>query len=189
MVEKETNAIFRWKSLLKVKKYESYPFNVVEKLYNKPDKKKFKASVLEMPDWVNIIAITPQKKIILIKQYRFGTDTVELEIPGGVIEQEEMPEQAARRELEEETGFVAEKYIQLGLVNSNPAIQTNKCYSFLAVNAQKKGVQHFDPDEYIEDVTAKATLDECIQYIIQGKITNCYIITAFFWYLKYLNKF
>lgn len=171
--------IYTWQILARQKKYSSIPFNVSEITYDKPDHGKFTASVLEMPNWVNIIAVNSKNEVLLIKQFRFGTNTVELEIPGGVIEPNEEPINAAIRELEEETGYITTEIYQIGAVNANPAIQNNKCFTFLAKNIKPTGHTHFDPDEMIEHEFA--SLDQCKKYIQEGKITNCYIIAAFYW--------
>lgn len=163
--------------------FKSFPFNVVEKQYTKPDQDKFKAYILQMPDWVNIIGINSENKILLIKQFRFGTDRIELEIPGGIIEIEsgEKPKEAARRELEEETGYQVEpeNLKQIGVVDCNPAIQTNRCYTFLAEGISPSGTINFDEDEIIEHEFF--THGEIRNFIRLGKITNAYIIAAFHW--------
>lgn len=171
--------INKWQILSRKKKYASNPFNVHEITYKKPDHGEFTASILEMPNWVNILALNSNNEVLLVRQFRFGTNSIELEIPGGVIEKNEEPIKAAIRELEEETGYIATEISQIGVVNANPAIQTNKCYTFLARNIKPTGHTHFDPDEMIEHEFA--SLNQCKNYIEQGKITNCYIIAAFYW--------
>jgi 8-oxo-dGTP pyrophosphatase MutT (NUDIX family) len=161
--------------------FESFPFNVVKKQYIKPDLSKFDAYILEMPDWVNIIGINSENKILLIKQFRFGTDRIELEIPGGIIESAESPMEAASRELEEETGYQVkiQNLTQIGFVDANPAIQTNRCYTFLAEDISPSGTINFDEDEIIEHEFF--TPVEVRNFIRSRKITNSYIITAFHW--------
>ena len=78
--------------------------------------------VLKSNDWVNVIPITRNRDVVLIRQYRHGTRDVTLEIPGGIIEENDSPEGAARRELLEETGYSDSGMIQLGLVHPNPEI-------------------------------------------------------------------
>lgn len=160
-------------------------FTVSTKKYIKsPENREFNAFVIDSLDWVNIIAITDNQKVVMIKQFRFGTDTIEWEIPGGIIEQGENPLVAAKRELEEETGFQSNNWLNLGVVNSNPAIQSNKCFTFLALNAKPTGRINFDPDEDIEQHLIN--IAEIKEFIRNGKITNTYILAAFFWY--FLSK-
>jgi 8-oxo-dGTP pyrophosphatase MutT (NUDIX family) len=156
-------------------------FEIKKKRYLKPDLlTSFEAYVLESQNWVNIIPITKKDEILLIQQYRFGTDTIEWEIPGGIIETNEPPLHAAKRELEEETGFISKEWQQIGVVNANPAIQTNKCYTFLARNVENLGTINFDPDEYIEHQLVP--LSELKNYVSSGKITNTFIIAAIYFY-------
>ena len=85
--------------------------------------------VLDCPDWVNIIPLTDDGQVVLIRQFRHGTQSVTLEVPGGVVEADESPEAAAVRELAEETGYVPERVKSLGFVSPNPAIQGNRSYT------------------------------------------------------------
>ena len=78
------------------------------------------AVVIESQDWVNVVALTPGKKIILVKQYRFGTGKVSLEVPAGVVDPGETPVETARRELLEETGYRSDNWKPVGRVESNP---------------------------------------------------------------------
>ena len=171
----------RWK-LTKTKKIlHTKPFSIWQKTYQKPHKEgEFEAFVIQTPDWANIVPITPDGNILLVRQFRFGTNRVELEIPGGVVEPDELPLHAAQRELEEETGYEAASMRQIGVVDQNPAIQTNQCYTFLATDVSPTGRgTHFDPDELLE--LEFATLKEVRDYIRSGRITNTYIIAAFHW--------
>jgi 8-oxo-dGTP pyrophosphatase MutT (NUDIX family) len=101
-------------------------------------------------DWCNVVALTPDDEIVLVWQYRFGTDALSLEIPGGVIDPGEDPLEAAARELFEETGYTAEAFEPLLEVEPNPAIQNNRCFTFLARGARFGGSTRFDPMEELE---------------------------------------
>src|SRR5271166_1054928 len=83
------------------------------------------AFTVRCSDWCNVVAVTPDDHVVLVWQYRFGTDALSLEIPGGVIDHGEDPAQAARRELREETGYEAEVFEPLLVIEPNPAIQNN----------------------------------------------------------------
>src|SRR3989304_4823259 len=93
--------------------------------------------VVEAPNWVNVVAITADDQMILIEQYRHGTRSITLEIPGGMVDPDESPLEAARRELLEETGHDCDEWVCIGTINPNPAIQSNTCYTFLASNARR----------------------------------------------------
>jgi ADP-ribose pyrophosphatase len=107
-------------------------------------------------DWCNVVAVTPDDQVVLVWQYRFGADALSLEIPGGVIDPGESPEQAARRELREETGYAAERFDLLIAVRPNPAAGDNRCFTFVAHGARLAGATGFDPQEEIETTLVPA---------------------------------
>src|SRR5215472_13492751 len=104
----------------------------------------------ECPDWCNVVALTDADELVLVWQYRFGTDALSLEVPGGVLDPGETPEAGARRELLEETGYAADSLELLVVVEPNPALQNNRCYTYLAHGAKKSGAQRFDELEELE---------------------------------------
>ena len=106
--------------------------------------------VMEMNHWVNVVAISPHGRVVMVRQFRHGTEETGLEIPGGVVESGEDPAKAAARELLEETGYTAEEIVPLGKVAPNPALQDNWCFSFLARDARKTDVQMLDAGEDID---------------------------------------
>ena len=134
--------------------------------------------ILESSDWVNIIPITRENNVVLVQQYRHGTREVTLEIPGGLVEKNDTPEEAARRELIEETGYDAQKIEPLGFVYPNPAIQNNLCYTFLATGVFHSGEQQQDEKEDIEVVLRP--IDEIPRIIREGLISHSLVIAAFY---------
>ena len=134
--------------------------------------------VIESPDWVNVIAITEERKVLVIEQFRHGTEEIILEIPGGMIDENEEPEKAARRELLEETGFSADEFIYLGKSRPNPAIQNNWMHHFLAPNAEKLHDTTFDEHESV--LSKLVSIEEIPNLIANGAITHSLVITAFF---------
>ncbi len=116
----------------------------------------------------------------MIRQWRHGIREVTLEIPGGVVEPDDTPCDAARRELAEETGYAADEMIPLGFVYPNPAIQDNRCYTFLARNAVLQGGQELDDKEDIQIV--QYPLSEIPRLIGEGTISHSLIIAAFWRY-------
>ena len=142
--------------------------------------------VIENPDWVNIIALTRTGEVVLIEQFRHGTEKIILELPGGMIDDGEEPKTAARRELLEETGFSSENFILLGQSHPNPAIQNNTIYHFLALDCEKTGDVKFDEHESV--VTKLISLTEAENLIAQGEITHSLVIAAFYYYSLYYRR-
>ncbi len=141
--------------------------------------------VMESPEWVNVIPVTPGDEVVLIRQYRHGIRDIALEIPGGLVEPDDSPLTAAIRELYEETGYREEDMIPLGAVHPNPAIQNNRCYTFLARNVVSSGTRELDDKEDIEVVLKP--LDEIPDLISSGVITHSLVIVAFYrYYMEYL---
>jgi 8-oxo-dGTP pyrophosphatase MutT (NUDIX family) len=110
------------------------------------------AYTVRCKDWCNVIALTSDDALVFVWQYRFGTDAMSLEIPGGVIDEGELPAEAARRELLEETGYEAGRLDLLAAVEPNPAIQNNRCFTYVAHDARPTGATRFDPMEELETV-------------------------------------
>lgn len=141
--------------------------------------------VLETSSWVNIIPITKEKNVILIEQYRHGIDEITLEVPGGLVEINEEPKQAAQRECIEETGFGSDdEAVLIGENYPNPAFLNNKCYSYAWFNCIKKSEQHLDGSEDINVI--EIPLDSIKKLIEDKKIQHSLVLDAFFfYYLKY----
>ena len=133
-------------------------------------------TVLDVPDWVNVVALTPEQRVVVVRQYRFGTGKITVEIPGGVIDLGEAPEAAARRELQEETGYTSARWTALGPVEPNPAFQTNLCHHYLAEEARLTHPLELDPGEDI--VVDTLTQDELVGAIRSGAIRHSLVITA-----------
>jgi ADP-ribose pyrophosphatase len=136
--------------------------------------------IIETRDWVNIIPLTLDHRVVMVRQYRHGSKTVTLEIPGGLVDPGDTPEEAAARELLEETGYRAEEMVKIGVSNPNPAIFTNRCYTFVAGNVMKVRDLMPDPTEDIEVVLIP--LLDIPELIRKGEIDHAIVISAFCWY-------
>lgn len=133
--------------------------------------------VFDAPHWINVIALTAARDVLLIRQYRFGTQDYTLEIPGGMCDPGEAPLDTARRELLEETGCEAGEIVELGWVHPNPAIQNNRCYTFLARDARRVAVPTPDANEEFEQL--EVPLGEVPGLIASRRITHALVVAAF----------
>jgi 8-oxo-dGTP pyrophosphatase MutT (NUDIX family) len=168
-----------WRRLSSLEKADCRVFRVKEHLCEREtDGKQGNFFVIESPDWVNIIALTPEKDVVLIEQFRYGTEEIILEIPGGMIDGSESAETAAKRELLEETGYSAESWIFLGISRPNPAIQNNSLFHYLALDCKKTAETAFDEHE---SVTTRLTpLREVEGLIANGDISHSLVVSAFY---------
>ena len=143
--------------------------------------------VLESAPWVNVIPLTRADEVILIRQYRHGIREVTLEIPGGLVEEADTPLAAAKRELLEETGYRGETWIDLGYVHPNPAIQNNRCHTFLALGVTQAGPQALDEKEDI--AVLLRPLADVPRLIREGEITHALVVAAFWrFFMEYRSS-
>ncbi len=133
--------------------------------------------VLEYPDWVNVIAITEEGQFVMERQYRYGLGCTCFEIPAGVIEHGETPEEAARRELEEETGYTGGEWKKLVTLSGNPSTTNNLTHCFLALGVKDEGKRHLDSTEDLvvkllsrEEVYALLVNDEIKQSLMAAPL-------------------
>jgi 8-oxo-dGTP pyrophosphatase MutT (NUDIX family) len=132
--------------------------------------------IIDAPDWVNVIALTPGGHLVLVRQFRYGIDAFSLEIPGGVIERGEDPVAAGVRELREETGYAGAPARLLGRVHPNPAIQSNHCHLVLVEAAVRSTATEWDHDEEIAVTTAP--VEEVFARARDGGITHALVLNA-----------
>jgi ADP-ribose pyrophosphatase len=132
--------------------------------------------IAHAPDWVNVVAQTPDDRLVLVRQFRFGSNELSLEIPGGVMEAGEDPIAAGLRELSEETGYGGGTAGILGSVHPNPAIQDNRCHIVLVRGAMPLGPMKWDLDEEIQVSTAPT--EEVLAMARSGAITHSLSVAA-----------
>ena len=133
--------------------------------------------VLECSDWANVVALTDSREAVLVRQFRAGTRSVTLEIPGGSVEKGETAAAAVRRELREETGYAARSWKRIGVVHPNPAIQGNRCFTYLATGCRSVG--DLMPDEGEDLAVELVPLRRIPDLIRKGRITHSLVIAAF----------
>ncbi|MBK9140813.1 MAG: NUDIX hydrolase [Verrucomicrobia bacterium] len=135
--------------------------------------------VLECPDWVNVIALTPDRQIVLVEQYRHGTDSVDLEIPGGVMDgADASPVETGIRELREETGFEGENARLIGRVAPNPAILNNACHTVLVENCVRRHALDLDSGEDL--ATHVMPLSALPELMATGRFHHSLMIAALY---------
>jgi ADP-ribose pyrophosphatase len=138
-------------------------------------------------DWVTIVALTSDQNVVMERQYRHGIQKTILELPGGVMDAEDAsPLEAAKRELQEETGYSSDHFIEIGAVSPNPANHTNTIHYFLALDVTKVSAQHLDETEEIE--LKLMPLEEVIRMAKEGELIHTMQVSAIFFALAHLNR-
>jgi ADP-ribose pyrophosphatase len=136
--------------------------------------------VVDTTDWVNVLALTGDDRLVLVNQYRYGIDDFSWEIPGGVIERGEDPVAAGVRELLEETGYSGRDARLLASVHPNPAFLSNRCHLVLVEDCRPSGQIAWDADEELE--VAAVPVAEVYQRARAGGITHSLVLNALFFF-------
>ncbi|MBI3884840.1 MAG: NUDIX hydrolase [Opitutae bacterium] len=167
----------RWEKLGSTVQTRTRIFDVQSVRYRHPGRKTERDFfVVAAPDWVNVVALTPDHRLVLVRQFRFGTDAFSLEIPGGVIDAGEDPVAAGLRELREESGYSGTRARLLGSVHPNPAMQNNRCHLVLVEDAQRRDDLEWDEDEEFEILALP--VDEVYALADAGGITHAMVLDA-----------
>lgn len=171
----------RWQKLREEPHASTRIFDVVRAIFRHPRRAAEQDFfVINPPDWVNVIAVTPDDQMVLVRQFRYGINDFSLEIPGGVIDAGEDPVAAGVRELQEETGFIGSAVRLLGAVHPNPAMQSNRCHLVLVEGARRAAELDWDPDEEFEITTRP--VPEVFKLAASGAITHAMVLNALLFY-------
>ena len=137
--------------------------------------------VIDSVNWVNVVALTPDEHLVMVEQYRHGSNTVELEIAGGMMDAgDARPEATGERELREETGYAGENARVLGEVFANPAIMSNTCFTVLVENCRCVHPVEFDHGEDL--ATRLVPVSEVSALVASGKIRHPLVVAALFFF-------
>ncbi len=177
----------RWLRLRSEPHSSTRIFDVQRTIFRRPDRANEQDFfVINAPDWVNVIALTPDRRMVLVKQFRYGINDFSTEIPGGVVEQGEDFLAAGLRELREETGYVGDAARFLGTVHPNPAIQNNRCHLILVENVRLESGPDWDPDEELEVILKP--VEEVYALAYSGGITHALVLNGLFLFLPHWVK-
>ncbi len=132
--------------------------------------------VMESSDWVHIVPFDNEGRLLVTRQYRHGNRDIQWEIPCGCVDGDESPLAAAKRELKEETGCVADSYRELPTVFANPARQDNRIHAFVASGVAIQGKQQLDTTEEIQfEFMEVAT---AMDHIRGGRFQNALLVAS-----------
>src|SRR5665811_1870127 len=134
--------------------------------------------VLESADWVAVVALTEDDRLVLVRQFRHGLREVTLELPGGLVDAGMTPEEAARAELRQETGYGGGEWAELGRLAPLPAVLTNQVHVFLARGVRLQGDPEPDPGEDI--ATELVLVEDARLMVARGEITHAPVVAALF---------
>jgi 8-oxo-dGTP pyrophosphatase MutT (NUDIX family) len=135
---------------------------------------------IDSTDWVNVVAITADGEVVMVRQYRHGAREITLETPGGMVDAGEAPAEAAARELLEETGYAPGELVALGGVNPNPAIFRNRLHGFLVRDARRVAeVRNESTEETHVELVPLARLRD---YVRAGRIDHALVLAVAYLY-------
>jgi 8-oxo-dGTP pyrophosphatase MutT (NUDIX family) len=136
---------------------------------------------IDADEWVNVVAVTREGRLVMVRQYRHGAGALTLEIPGGIVDPGETPARAAVRELLEETGYRAERVQPIGRVNPNPALFGNRVHTYLARGVDR--VREIRNGETEATAVELVPVEEIPRYLREGRIDHALVVAALHWYL------
>jgi ADP-ribose pyrophosphatase len=174
----------QWEKLNEKTLLETRIFSISEADFRGPKGETHHFSLMNAPNWVNVIALVgsgTDTKILMVRQYRFGSDQIALEFPGGVVDPGEEILEAAKRELQEETGYASAHWRKLGEICPNPAFMTNTTSTYLARDCQQLHEQNLDEHEHL--AVELIAINELLQGKREDFYVNAIMLVSLHWFL------
>jgi ADP-ribose pyrophosphatase len=182
--DNQNSALSRWKTTREDLELDCKIFKVYKRIARHPVRNvKREFAIIHGPNWIQAIALTSRHELVMVNQYRFGSDSFSWEMPGGLLDAGEDPIVGAVRELREETGYVGINPMKIGECSPNPAIQSNKAYFILMQDCELKLALDWDENEEIE--VGIFPLDKVFQMARDGLIHNTITYNALFFLERY----
>lgn len=132
--------------------------------------------VADAPDGVTVLAFTPRGELVMVEQWRHPLQRVTLELPSGIIDPGESPEDAAVRELREETGYAGGEPERIGGLVLNPSWQTTRLYAVVIRDARREGEKELDDGE--DTRVCCLSLDDARRRALAGEIDSATVVAA-----------
>jgi 8-oxo-dGTP pyrophosphatase MutT (NUDIX family) len=166
-----------WKRVGRGERRDHHVLRVGEDVFADPrDGQERSRVIIDADDWCNVVPITRAGDVVLVRQFRFGSGSVSLELPGGVVDGGEDAAATAARELEEETGYRAARILPLGTYSPNPAHFTNRVHAFVALDCEPVHDGHPDSGEDLRvEVVPRAKVKELAA---AGEIDHALILST-----------
>ena len=174
-----------WTEISREKLYDCRIFSLYSSQRRSSENTEATAYMIDAPDWVTVVPRIEkdgEEYFVMVRQYRHGSMKITTEFPAGTLEPDEEPEEAALRELEEETGYRAGRITWLGSVNPNPAFLTNTFTAYLAEGLIPTGKQNLDEHEYVD--YELIPVDDAIKRMGSGEYSNGTMLMALMYYMR-----
>jgi len=188
VVEKDTYTRLMWKDIKRSRLARHVIFDILQVRRKTADGRAGDFVVVDSSDWVSVIPFISRSPdmVYMVRQFRHGSGVVTAEFPSGIVDEGELPEAAARRELLEETGCTAEELIHIGSVNPNPAFMNNKLHTYVALGLEKVKDLDLDDLELLE--LEETVLQDVLDGAGYGQFDNGILLIALQWLSRWMHS-